>query len=122
MGSLERARVAVESGPRPETLLVRAVGELDLHARPELDAAIDQALGRAPQLIAIDLRAVEFIDSAALAGIVFGLRRCGEQGVRGVIIRGGPGQVARLIELTGMETLAEFIDADDLPALTAQIA
>jgi anti-anti-sigma factor len=122
MGTTADAGVSAEPDRSPETLLVKPAVELDLHSRTDLAAAVDRALRRFPLMVAIDLREVEFIDSAALAAVAAALRRCDAQGVRGVIVRGVHRQVTRLIELTGMEKHAEFIDGSDLPPRSVTLA
>jgi anti-sigma B factor antagonist len=62
------------------TVAVIAVdGRFDNLSAVEVTAAIERAIQRTAQLI-VDLTAVPFLDSTALATLVRGMRRCRERG------------------------------------------
>lgn len=50
--------------------VVSAVGELDLHTAPELDAALKEATGGQVAFLVVDLGGVDFMDSTGLSTIV----------------------------------------------------
>lgn len=53
-----------------EATVIAAVGELDLHTAPELDAALKAATGSQTKLLVVDLSGVDFMDSTGLSTIV----------------------------------------------------
>jgi anti-anti-sigma factor len=63
--------------------------------------AIIEAFSEHPEVIAIDLSAVSFMDVAALRALVDGARHIEEARGRFVVIRPADRQVARLFELAG---------------------
>jgi len=91
-------------------VVVRLVGEIDLAARPALDAAVDVASGSAFADIVVDLGDAGFIDCSVLAA----LSRLHEvAAVRGGRVRivGARRSVASVIELGGMTPLLS-LDGD----------
>jgi len=64
----------------PAGLLVTALGELDVYTAGELRACLSAAADAGITSIVLDLRAVSFMDSVALAAIVCAQRRLGEGG------------------------------------------
>jgi len=79
-------------------------GELDVASSPVLEEELARA--SEAQLVVIDLRALEFIDSTGLGVLVRAHQQAQEQG-RGFALVRGLGQVERLLVLTGL--------ADQLP-------
>jgi anti-sigma B factor antagonist len=89
---------------------VRLGGELDLTSGPELAQSLRQALGGS-RVVVVDLRQLAFMDSAGVHVIVDAHNRARRAGRRLVIIR-GPGQVTRLLDLTGFSDRLEIVDLD----------
>jgi anti-sigma B factor antagonist len=81
---------------------LRLDGELDLLTAPKLAAAIDEILRHQDTDLAIDLRAVEFIDSAGLHVLLNAQRRLTRTG-RSLAVISGPGPVRQVIELARLE-------------------
>ena len=79
-------------------------GELDLASSPALEGELARAAGR--QLVIVDLRELEFIDSTGLRVLIGANNQAKEDGRRFALVR-GLGQVQRLLGLTGL--------ADQLP-------
>jgi anti-anti-sigma factor len=77
-------------------------GELDLASSATLGQALEEAGGSEPELVVLDLREVEFMDSSGLAVIVKAHQRAQNAGHRLGVINGSP-QVQRLLSLTGMD-------------------
>lgn len=95
MGSNLRVTIRLE-----RTAIVMVLGgELDLASFPQLEHAIDRALESDPELMVLDLEALEFMDVAGLRSMI----RCEQQlrgrGKRLVIAAPGAG-VRRLLALT----------------------
>ena len=111
------ARVAEEFRPRGSVQLVYSetsdedgftiglAGELDMLTAPEFSARVDELVRRQTGTLRIDLRALQFIDSAGLHVLLNAQRRLTRQGRRlQVICADGP--VLRAIQLTRLtETL-----------------
>lgn len=87
-------------------------GELDLLSSPVLQRAVDAAAGSDVELIIVDLRQLEFMDSTGLHVIVQAQHRMHENGRRFVLIR-GPEVVQRLFDLTGVADALTVIDSPD---------
>jgi anti-anti-sigma factor len=88
-------------------------GELDLAAFPQLEHAIDRALESDPEVMVLDLEALEFMDIAGLRSVIRSEQRLRGLGKRLVIAAPGAG-VRRLLALTHQE------DALRLAASTAE--
>ncbi len=83
----------------PDSLRLRLLGELDLDGIEELRVALSAA--EDPVHLTVDLAGLDFIDCAATAcmfGVAIKLSRSG----RKVLLVGDRGQVARLLDLTGL--------------------
>ena len=82
-------------------------GELDLASSPAFNERIGEVLGSDEPVVAFDLRALTFIDSSGLHGLLNAHRRLTRQGRRfEVICTDGPVlraiQLARLVETLGV--------------------
>jgi anti-anti-sigma factor len=93
-------------GPRA-LILVR--GELDLASGPELEAKLDHISGPATEVLVIDLRELEFMDSTGLSILVRAHQRLSEEGCEMGLVRGTP-QVQRLLDLTGVADRLKLVD------------
>jgi|SRR5947209_15580888 len=87
------------------TTVVHMTGELDVLTAPKLAARLDEALRRDAGDVHVDLRDVEFIDSAGLHVLLNAQRRLTRRSRR-LSVLCGPGPVRRVIELARLvETL-----------------
>ena len=96
-------------------VVVRIVGELDLEAVPQARAVLQGAtssLAGSAGLV-LDLRDVDFCDSAGLGVLLGGVRRARADGVPCVAVC-GPGRVRDLLTLTGLDLLLDL--REELPA------
>jgi anti-sigma B factor antagonist len=91
--------------------IIAVSGELDLASSPSLEAELERASGTDSELLVIDLRRLEFMDSTGLSVIVKAHQRLAEEG-RGLYLVRGSQQVQRLLDLTGV---AERIELADTP-------
>lgn len=96
-------------------------GELDLLSSPALQKALDEAADSDADLIIVDLRGLEFMDSTGLHALVNAHHRMEELGRRFALVRGGE-SVQRLFELTGVtdgltiiESPEELLEAHGAP-------
>jgi anti-anti-sigma factor len=107
------SRFAFETSERGALTLVTLRGELDLMASAELEPELDRLAG-APgvDVVALDLRGLEFLDSSGLRLVVVTERRLDEAGRRLVLVR-GPHPVQRVFEITRMTERLEFVDTPE---------
>jgi anti-anti-sigma factor len=96
--------VSTEDGVR----VVAVSGELDLDTMGELNEAlaIDDGL---PSTTVIDLRGLTFVDSSGVSGILTAARRAHDAGARLVCVPGPP-QIRRVFEMTGVDTVIDWVD------------
>ena len=108
---MEHDRVRALSDPefgcrvhrRGTTSAIELEGELDLAARPTLDAAIDTAVEPGPvDTVVVDMTCVVFADSTTLAWLVAAEARLRSSGGRLVAVA-PPGPVLDLLRLTGLD-------------------
>jgi anti-sigma B factor antagonist len=86
-------------------------GELDLASSPSLEAELQRVSGTEAELVVLDMRRLEFMDSTGLSIIVRAHQRLADEGRALCLVR-GPQQVQRLLDLTGV---AERIRLADTP-------
>jgi anti-sigma B factor antagonist len=89
--------------PDRERVVLRAVGEVDLATVGQLDAPLTELRASGFTKIAIDLRAVTFMDSTGLRLLVQWRRRAQTDGFDLDIDVDPDGPVARVMELTGLQ-------------------
>jgi anti-anti-sigma factor len=107
------SRLAFESEARGAVAFVTLHGELDLlstaHLEPELERLADEP---GIDVVALDLRDLEFLDSSGLRLVVIAERRLRDAARRLVLVR-GPQPVQRVFEITRMTERLEFVDAPE---------
>jgi anti-anti-sigma factor len=87
-------------------------GELDLRTSPELEAALDRVWAAGAELVILDLRPIEFMDSTGLRVLLGAHQRAQETGRRFALVRGAD-QVERVLTLTGVRDLLTVVDAPE---------
>ena len=94
-----------------DTTMVRLAlrGDLDLYAAPTLDDALVTLEGEKWPVMLLDLRPLEFVDSAGLRLLVRSHARAQKDGRRVVLVRGSE-NVQRVFTLTGLDRELEFVD------------
>jgi anti-sigma B factor antagonist len=92
--------------------VVSVSGELDLASGPELEAELDQLTGPDVQLVVIDLRRLDFMDSTGLSILVRAHQRLAAEGAEMGLVRGSQ-QVQRLLDLTGVAERLRLVDAPE---------
>jgi len=86
-----------------------ASGELDLATAEQLETELKRLESTEPELVVLDLRALEFMDSTGLRVVIGANARAQERGARLVIVR-GPEEVDRVFRLTRMDQHLEIVD------------
>jgi anti-anti-sigma factor len=108
----------VESGFRVDvrskngTTVVVVSGELDVASGPTLEEELARAEGSEAQLVILDLRELEFIDSTGLGILIKAHQPAETTGRRFAVVR-GPSQVQRLLGLTGLEERLTLVDSPE---------
>ena len=90
-------------------------GELDLSTAEKVEQEIRRAELEAPEVIALDLTRLTFLDSSGLRLIVTADQRARREGRRFAIVR-GPDTVQRIFTITNLEGQLEIVD--DFSALS----
>ncbi|MFL5824927.1 MAG: STAS domain-containing protein [Thermoleophilaceae bacterium] len=101
----------VELRRSDRSLLVVPAGELDVATVPKLAAALLEHV-EPGQPVALDLRGLEFIDTAGLRLVLEQHERVKADGGRLVLVRGSA-SVQRLFEIAGLAEVLEFVDDPD---------
>jgi anti-anti-sigma factor len=102
----------VETEDEARGTVVTVSGELDIASSTELERVLDGL--QETRLVVIDLRKLDFVDSTGLGVLVRAHQHALENGNRVALVR-GPGQVDRLLGLTGLE--AQLLIADTVEEL-----
>jgi len=99
------------------TVCLVLTGELDMLTLPQLDETLRRAETDA-ELIVVDLRGLEFIDSSGAQLLLAAQRRVGRAGGRLVVVR-GPHEVDWYLALVGFDR--ELMLLDQPPAINAPV-
>jgi anti-anti-sigma factor len=106
-------RFAFETSERDVHARVALRGELDLPAAAQLEPELDRLAGEpGVEVVTLDLRGLEFLDSSGLRLIVVVERRLRDAGRRLVLVR-GPQPVQRVFEITRMTERLDFVDTPE---------
>jgi anti-anti-sigma factor len=97
---------------REAAVVVAVCGEIDLSTSPDLRAVLHDPETRG-ELVVLDLRGVEFMDSSGLGLIVGQHKRAREDGFRFQVAVAKDSEVERILELSGLVSVLEFADASD---------
>jgi anti-sigma B factor antagonist len=110
----------VESGLPPfdvavvrdaDVITLELTGELDYGTVPSLDSALALVGREHPgSALRIDLRHLDFIDSAGMSTLIAASASAKSRGVRLSVVR-GPENVQRPLEVVGLDQILEFEDA-----------
>jgi anti-sigma B factor antagonist len=92
--------------------VIAVSGELDLASGPELEAELDQISGPDTQMLVIDLRHLDFMDSTGLSILVRAHQRLAGQGCEMGLVKGSQ-QVQRLLDLTGVAERLRLVDTPE---------
>jgi anti-anti-sigma factor len=84
-------------------------GELDLASAEELEAHLKQLEASEPDVLVLDLRELEFMDSTGLRTVIAADARAKDRGGRLIVVR-APEEVDRVFKLTRMDQHLELVD------------
>lgn len=102
--------VEVRNGEQAVVIGVR--GELDLASSPALEQELESGAASSAEVVIVDLRQLEFMDSTGLSVLVRAHQRASENGQRFAVVR-GPQQVQRLLTLTGVADRLMLVDSPE---------
>jgi anti-anti-sigma factor len=103
-------QVQVRSEDRAAVIAV--IGELDLASAPALEEELERVAANGANLVIVDLRSLDFIDSTGLGLLIKAHRRAEAAGRRFAIVR-GQSQVQKLLGVTGIEQRLTLVDSPE---------
>jgi anti-sigma B factor antagonist len=103
---------SVEERNEGAAWIVAASGELDLRTSPELEDRLDRVWASGAELVILDLRQIEFMDSTGLRVLLGAHQRAQESGRRFALVRGAD-QVERVLTLTGVRDMLTIVGAPE---------
>jgi anti-sigma B factor antagonist len=92
--------------------VVAVTGELDVASSPALEEELERASESGAELLILDLRDLQFMDSTGLSVLVKAQRRAQSSGPRFGIVNGGP-QIRRLLSISGVADWLTIVDAPE---------
>jgi anti-sigma B factor antagonist len=107
-----QSNFSVEAHEEDRAVVIGVSGELDLASSPMLEHELERGAAAKAELVIIDLRQLEFMDSTGLSVLVRAHQRAGENGQRFGVVR-GPQQVQRLLSLTGVADRLTLADSPE---------
>jgi anti-sigma B factor antagonist len=87
--------------------VVTVRGEIDVASAPELRTQLHELCTSDTTAVAVDLRAVTFLDSSALGVLVGALRRCRENNSDFRLIINSP-RLLKIFDITGLTSVFEI--------------
>jgi anti-sigma B factor antagonist len=84
-------------------------GALELASVEAFEDAVRDALDVETRALTLDLSTLDFIDSTGIRVLLGCNGRCASRGVE-LTVRRGNGQVARVLELTGVDGMIPYVD------------
>ncbi len=87
-------------------------GELDLASSPDLEQKLDEVFASDAELVVLDLRELEFMDSTGLS-VLIRAHQTAEEARRRLYLVKGPPQVQRLLTLTGVGERLAVVDTPE---------
>ena len=103
---------SVEVEEQGGATVLAVTGELDLRTSPALEERLSRAFDAGAELVILDLRQIEFMDSTGLRVLLTAHQRAHETGRRFALVKGAD-QVERVLTLTGVRDLLTVVDAPE---------
>lgn len=103
----------VEVQNHDHAAVIAVSGELDLASSPALEEELERVSGAQElDLVIVDLRELEFMDSTGLSVLIRAQQRTEEQGRRFGLVKGSQ-QVERLLSLTGVAARLTVVETPE---------
>jgi anti-sigma B factor antagonist len=99
-----RALVELDPGSVHGHAVIRVTGEMDVASAPLLRTHVLDVIRAGHRHVVVDMRAVTFVDSAALSALLAGLRRLRTAGGDLRLVGGGH-ELERLLRITGVDRM-----------------
>ena len=99
--------------PAPKVVHLRVKGELDLCTSLPLRESLAAAFGERPDVVAVDLSDVRFMDAAGLGVLADGARRGADARARFAVICPPRHRVERLLQLAGLHRVLNIHESAD---------
>ena len=93
------------------TVIKPGTTRLDVQVVPELKDKLAEIVDSGEHLIILDLRDVNFIDSAGLGAMVYGLRKLGGRG--DLVLAGAGSQIRALLEITRLDQIFDVVETPE---------
>jgi anti-sigma B factor antagonist len=107
-----QSNFSVETHDGNQAVVIGVTGELDLASSPALEQELERGVASQAEVVIVDLRRLEFMDSTGLSVLVRAHQRATENGQRFGVVK-GPQQVQRLLSLTGVADRITLADSPD---------
>ena len=104
-----QSQFRLEVRSQGQATIIAVSGELDLASSPALQEELDRVSALDTDLLIIDLRELDFMDSTGLSVLVRAHQRAEEQGRQLAMVKGAQ-QVQRLLSLTGVADRMTVVD------------
>ena len=102
----------VETRNGTSAVVIGVNGELDLASSPALEQELERGAAAQAEVVIVDLRNLEFMDSTGLSVIVRAHQRAEDEARELHLVR-GPAQVMRLLDLTGIAERLSLLDTPE---------
>ncbi len=104
------APLTFQTSEAPDHIRIALAGELDLRGASLLDPELARIADEpGPEVVALDLRRLEFMDSSGLRSVMVADASLRQAGRRLVLVRGAE-RVQRVFAVTRMENRFRFVD------------
>lgn len=107
-----QSNFSVEVHDGEQAVLIGVSGELDLASSPELERELERGTASGAELLIVDMRKLEFMDSTGLSVVVRAHQKVTQAGKRFAVVK-GPQQVQRLLSLTGVAERLTVVDSPE---------
>ncbi len=112
LGASVHSQFQAEIHSEGSACVIAVGGELDLASGPEFERVLERAAESCAELLVIDMRRLDFMDSTGLSIIVRTHQQLAQQG-RSLGLVKGSAQVQRLLDLTGVAARLSLVDAPE---------
>ena len=100
----------VDVVPDGDALILRLTGELDYGTVRTLETTLAEVARKHPvSNLRIDLRELDFIDSAGISALIAANAEAARRGARLQVVRGAE-NVQRALQVVGIDQIVEFVD------------
>lgn len=108
-GRLIKEGLAIRSERDGASHLIEVFGELDIATAPRLDEELYRIEAEDAEQVLLDLRGLDFIDSAGVRVLMAASTRFRSGSIRLHMFRGSP-EIERVLRILGLDTHMPFLD------------